>query len=57
MTFTRDQKRLAALREGHMRERVYPRLVAQGKMTQADAEKGIAVMKAISDDYKETSDG
>lgn len=40
-----------------MRERVYPRLVAQGKMTQADAEKGIAVMKAISDDYKETSDG
>lgn len=53
MTFSRDQKRLAATREWHMRERVYPRLVAGGKMTQAEADQGIAIMKAIADDYRE----
>ncbi len=50
-TFTPDQKRVAALREAHMRQRVYPGLVAKGRMTAEEAERGIAVMQAIADDY------
>jgi len=31
VTFTKDEKRLEAMREHHMRCRVYPRLVARAK--------------------------
>jgi len=50
--FTDDKKRLAAIREAQMRRRVYPRLVAEGRMTQAEADEGIAIMQAIADDYR-----
>lgn len=37
----------AAQREVKMRERVYPRWVQQGKMTQAKADAELAAMRAI----------
>jgi len=38
-------------REVRMRRRVYPRLVVQGEMTPDEAERHIAVMEAIIEDY------
>ena len=49
--FTRAQKRACIERELKMRRRVYPRWVENGKMTQADADREIAVMEAILADY------
>lgn len=46
-------KRTAAEREVKMRRRVYPRWVAEGRMTQADADYQIHVMEAIAADYAE----
>ena len=53
MTFTRKQKEAAAWRESKMRRRVYPRLVADGRMTQQSADRQIAIMEAIAADYAE----
>lgn len=53
MTFTAKQKHDAATREVRMRKRVYPRWVADGKMSQAKADAEIAVMEAIAADYAE----
>ena len=50
---TTAQKRTAAEREVKMRRRVYPRWVAQGRMTQAEADHQIRVMEAIAADYAE----
>jgi len=41
-----------ALREVKMRERVYPRWVAAGKMTQANADAQLEAMKAIAETLK-----
>lgn len=49
--FTNEQKREAALRELAMRRRVYPRWVEQQRMTQDEADRQIAIMAAIADDY------
>ena len=51
MPFTNDEKRKAALRELSQRRHVYPRLVAAGKMTQAEADRQIALMTEIEADY------
>jgi hypothetical protein len=51
MTITRDMKIAALKRELHMRGRVYPHRVAEGRMTQADADREIGVMQAILADY------
>lgn len=48
---TPTEKRACIERELRMRRRVYPRRVADGKMTQAQADREIAVMEAILDDY------
>ena len=53
MTYTQVQKRAAILREIKQRERVYPRLVAAGKMTDGFAASQIEIMKAIAEDYPE----
>ena len=45
--FTADEKRKAALRELAQRRHVYPRLVTQHKMTQAEADYQIGIMDAI----------
>lgn len=50
---TRAEKRDCALREVRMRLQVYPRWVAAGKMTQAEADRELARMRAIADDYRE----
>jgi hypothetical protein len=48
-----DHDKLAAVnREVNMRRRVYPRWIAAGKMTQAAADRQIAVMVAIAADYR-----
>lgn len=51
MTFTNKQKYECAERELNMRKRVYPRWVAQSKMTQASADKETQTMEAIMLDY------
>lgn len=50
---TRAQKRDEALREVGMRRRCYPGWVRQGRMTQEDADRSIALMEAIAADYAE----
>lgn len=50
--YTTDEKRKAALRELGQRRHVYPKLVASGRMTQAEADYQIAVMDAIRADYE-----
>lgn len=45
--FTRDQLRLCALRELRLRRNVYPRRVANRRMTAPQADKEIAMMEAI----------
>jgi hypothetical protein len=51
MTFTAREKMQEAQREVGQREWVYPKRVAAGKMTQAAANKQIAIMKEIALDY------
>lgn len=53
MTYTRDEKLREARRELRQRRRVYPRLVQQGKLTRADADRQIAIMEAIAADYEQ----
>ena len=43
----------ALAREVALRARVYPGFVARGKMTQATADRELAIMRAIAADYKE----
>jgi hypothetical protein len=50
--FTDREKWQAAERELNMRRRVYPSWVASGRMTQQEADRQIALMDAISDDYQ-----
>jgi len=49
---TEHDKHACAVREAKMRRRVYPRWVAQGRMTQEQAEREIATMEAIAEDYR-----
>lgn len=51
MSFTAAEKRAEIEREIVMRKRVYPRLVKDGRLSQADADHRLAVMKAIATDY------
>jgi hypothetical protein len=48
---TQQEKHEAALREAKMRRRVYPRWVEGNRMTQAKADREIAIMDAIAADY------
>lgn len=52
MTITAREKFECAEREVKQRRYVYPRRVADGKMTQALADKQIAMMEAIAADYR-----
>lgn len=49
---TNKEKHLCAERELKMRERVYPRLVERGQMTDKQGVHEIMCMMAISDDYR-----
>lgn len=50
-SITHQDKVAELQREVSLRRRVYPRWVAAGRLTQADADKRIAVLQAILDDY------
>lgn len=54
--FTAKEKAECAERELRLRERVYPNRVADGRMTQALADKQIALMAAIATDYRAQAD-
>jgi hypothetical protein len=48
---TYREKLAVAKREAQQRRRVYPRWVADGRMTQTFADRQIEVMQSIADDY------
>lgn len=50
--FTQADKKAAVERELKYRRRVYPRLIANGKMTDGLARTQIAVFEAILQDYE-----
>lgn len=50
--FTNTEKFEAAAREVKQREHVYAKRVADGKMTQVFADRQVALMKAIANDYE-----
>jgi hypothetical protein len=49
--FTAAEKQACAEREVRLRQRVYGRRVAEGKMTPALADRETRLMQAIADDY------
>jgi hypothetical protein len=52
MNITVHDKLACVVREVHYRRRVYPRLIASRKMSQSMADREIAVMESIVNDYK-----
>jgi len=54
--YTRLQKRTEIARELAMRRRVYPRMVADKRITQDEAEHWIDIMESIWSDYEEDAD-
>lgn len=52
MKFVIEEKLACAERELALRQRAYPRWVAIGRMSQAEADREIAIMAAIVDDYR-----
>lgn len=55
--FTATEKLEAVERELKYRKRVYPRRVSENKMTQALADKQIALMEALAADYRAKAEG
>jgi hypothetical protein len=56
MEITNKDKAECAEREVKQRRYVYPRRVGEGKMTQALADRQIAIMEAIAADYRSLAD-
>jgi hypothetical protein len=52
--FTADEKLKAIEREIGLRRRVYPRLIGRG-MSTAEAEREIAIMLEIANDYRKAT--
>lgn len=50
--FTLEEKLKEVEREIGQRHRVYPRLVSRGTIRQAVADKQLAIMIAVRDDYR-----
>ena len=55
MTITDFDKLQCVVRELGFRRRVYARRIEQGKMTQAQADREIAVMESIAKDYQRSA--
>ncbi len=53
---TNDEKLKCLEREIKMRERVYPRWVEEGRMSQKFADRELASMREIADDYRATAE-
>jgi hypothetical protein len=56
MNYTADQKHRAILREISWRKRVYPRRVAEGKMSAQLAHDEVMIMEEIARDYAALAD-
>lgn len=54
--FTAKQKAECAAREVKQRARVYPHLVADGRMSQEFADEQTAIMTSIAEDYRRQAD-
>lgn len=54
--FTMTEKLECVQRELKQREHVYPKRVADGKMSQEFANRQLALMKAIVEDYENLSE-
>jgi hypothetical protein len=52
LKFTFQEKLSEVKREIAMRKNVYPQFIARGRLTQEQADRHIAVMSAIADDYE-----
>lgn len=50
--FSAVDKRDCVIREANMRRMVYPRRIEAGKMRQGSADREIALMDEIAEDYK-----
>ena len=50
--WTAEQKLRAVERELKMRYRVYPRFIAEGKMTQQQADREVSIFEDIAADYR-----
>jgi hypothetical protein len=57
ITFTTADKHRAVMRELGFRRHVYPRRVAEGKMSQQQADEQVAVFEAILLDYAKLMEG
>lgn len=57
MPFTNSEKRECAERELRQRKRVYERFVSDGRMTREFADRQIALMEAIANDYAKLEQG
>ena len=57
MPFTNSEKQQAAEREVSQRRHVYPRLIEKGRMTKQLAERQIALMQEIAEDYGKLAEG
>jgi hypothetical protein len=51
--FTADQKYHEVLRELALRRKLYPRWIAEGRVSEEEAKKRINIMAEIADDYDE----
>ena len=51
--FSAREKQLAAEREVRWRQKVWPARVAAGRLSQAEFDRGIAIMEEIRDEYRE----
>jgi hypothetical protein len=54
--FTNREKNKEALREVDYRRFVYSKRIGDGKMTQADADRKIAKMVEIAEDYRKLAE-
>ncbi|WP_159728325.1 hypothetical protein [Methylosinus sp. Ce-a6] len=54
--FSASEKLKEVEREIAQRRRVYPRLIGAGKMSRAAADRQIAILEAIRDDYRSKAD-
>ena len=55
-SFTAAEKFQCLLRESGLRKRVYPRLIEQGKLTKEKADRELAIMESIVEDYRGEAD-
>lgn len=56
MKFSARDKFACALREATMRGRVYPRWIESGKITKEKADRELAIMQTIAEDYRDAAD-